>query len=281
MQFSFGMLTKPTTDPRRLIVFTDLDGTLLDHDSYSWAPATPALAKLRRLAVPVILTSSKTGAEIARLHAELELDAPYIVENGAGIIFPEQEQSPAAAAQNFSRTYPELLAFLHQLRHKHNFKFRGFGDFSVAEVAAETGLPLEKAALARERRFSEPLRWDDTPAALAAFTEILEANDLKLLRGGRFYHVLDHRAGKGNALHRLLDHYRRNTPGADWYSVALGDGPNDEDMLDAADLAVVIPSASSIGPKPHNPNVLHAGQRGPQGWNSAILQILDSYETKE
>src|SRR5690554_8055371 len=31
----------------RLIVFTDLDGTLLDHDSYGWRAAKPAMARLR------------------------------------------------------------------------------------------------------------------------------------------------------------------------------------------------------------------------------------------
>lgn len=29
-----------------LLVFTDLDGTLLDHESYDWSPARPALNRL-------------------------------------------------------------------------------------------------------------------------------------------------------------------------------------------------------------------------------------------
>jgi len=32
-----------TREPRRLIVFTDLDGTLLNHGDYSWEAARPAL----------------------------------------------------------------------------------------------------------------------------------------------------------------------------------------------------------------------------------------------
>lgn len=34
------------------LVFTDLDGTLLDHDTYSWEAARPALDRLKRQQVP-------------------------------------------------------------------------------------------------------------------------------------------------------------------------------------------------------------------------------------
>ena len=43
-----------------LLVFTDLDGTLLDHHSYSHAAALPGLERLRGLEVPVIPVTSKT-----------------------------------------------------------------------------------------------------------------------------------------------------------------------------------------------------------------------------
>ena len=39
------------------LVFTDMDGTLLDHDSYSFEPAVPMLQALDRAAVPVIPTT--------------------------------------------------------------------------------------------------------------------------------------------------------------------------------------------------------------------------------
>jgi ribonucleotide monophosphatase NagD (HAD superfamily) len=45
------------------LVFTDLDGTLLDHDTYDWTPARDALDRLTRAGIPVVFTSSKTAAE--------------------------------------------------------------------------------------------------------------------------------------------------------------------------------------------------------------------------
>ena len=46
------------------LVFTDLDGTLLDHRIYSFEDALPALDFCRKTHVPVILISSKTRAEM-------------------------------------------------------------------------------------------------------------------------------------------------------------------------------------------------------------------------
>ena len=84
----------------QLLVFSDLDGCLLDHFSYSYQAARPPLNKLS--AIPQIITASKTLAEIAELSAELELVSRFIVENGAGGIMP---------ANYFST--PDVGQFLH------------------------------------------------------------------------------------------------------------------------------------------------------------------------
>ena len=72
----------------RLLVFTDLDATLLD-DSYSWAPAAEAIERLKRGKHCLVLSSSKTLAEMHALALELDLNAPLIAENGATIAIPE------------------------------------------------------------------------------------------------------------------------------------------------------------------------------------------------
>ena len=46
----------------KLIVYTDLDGSLLDGTSYSYEAATPALTALREQGIPLVLVSSKTRA---------------------------------------------------------------------------------------------------------------------------------------------------------------------------------------------------------------------------
>ena len=69
-----------------LVIFSDLDGTLLDHATYEAGPALPVLARLRAMGVPLVLATSKTGAEVVEVRARLGLAGlPAIVENGAGL----------------------------------------------------------------------------------------------------------------------------------------------------------------------------------------------------
>ena len=71
------------------VVFTDLDGTLLDHSTYSFAEAQPALALLKSKNVPLIFCTSKTRSEVEYWRGLLGNNHPFIVENGGAAFVPE------------------------------------------------------------------------------------------------------------------------------------------------------------------------------------------------
>ena len=72
-----------------LMVFTDLDGTLIDHDTYEFTPATEALNTLKNMSAGIVLASSKTTPEISKLREKIGITQwPAIVENGAGVLPP-------------------------------------------------------------------------------------------------------------------------------------------------------------------------------------------------
>ena len=73
---------------KQTLIFSDLDGTLLDHYSYQSTAAQPTLKQLHDAKIPVILNTSKTLAELNIIRAELELETPFIIENGAAIYIP-------------------------------------------------------------------------------------------------------------------------------------------------------------------------------------------------
>lgn len=73
---------------KRQIIFTDLDGTLLDEVSYSCDQAQAALKLIAQSGTPLIFCSSKTHSEIERLRSRLHNAHPFITENGAGIFIP-------------------------------------------------------------------------------------------------------------------------------------------------------------------------------------------------
>jgi len=96
----------------RTLVFTDLDGTLLDHDTYSWAAAAPALEELQRREIPLIFCTSKTDAEVQALRRAMGNSHPFIVENGGAIVIPPGFFRPVPPFRRNSRALTLVLGRL-------------------------------------------------------------------------------------------------------------------------------------------------------------------------
>ncbi|MDJ0976052.1 MAG: HAD-IIB family hydrolase [Planctomycetota bacterium] len=263
------------------IVFTDLDGSLLDEADYSFEAARPALAALRERGIPLVLITSKTHAEVALLAGEIGTSVPYVVENGGAIYIPpgnpEIEGGGALADGTrriaLGRPQSELRAFLVAARER--WPLRGFGDMDAAEVAALCDFSVEAAVLAKEREFSEPFRIDD-PAGLEGLAAAARAEGLDVTRGGRFHHLIAAGQSKAVALRVLVEAYARSRDAL--RSIAVGDSPNDRAMLEAADVAVVIPRPDGthleLGSGAHD--VIVAPHPGAAGWNAALIRLLES-----
>lgn len=73
----------------RIIIFTDLDGTLLHPNIYSFAKARPALNLIKEEGIPLVLCSSKTRAEMEVYRERLGNNHPFVSENGGGIFIPK------------------------------------------------------------------------------------------------------------------------------------------------------------------------------------------------
>lgn len=269
--------------PVAAIVFTDLDGTLLDHHDYSFEAAMPALRALREQGIPLILTTSKTLAEVKAINQALENPQPAIVENGCALCFPlkrdypfdisQHEQMEGYAVLRFPPRYSQIRQFIAQQRARHRWRLRGFDDMSVAEVAETTGLGERQAGHAKKRLCSEPFEWLDDQDGLRQFIAAAEKAGLHVTRGGRFWHLMG-QSSKAQALDTVrtlffADHAETPTV------IALGDSENDRGMLQSADIAVVIKRHDGTHLDCHGiKQTLLTQQQGPAGWNTAVLQIL-------
>jgi len=266
------------------LIFTDLDGTLLDHDKYSWKEAEPALALCRRTPVPVILVSSKTRAEMDVLRVQLGLSSPFISENGGGIFFPVEGVStpPAVAIRDkgswkwsLGPSYEYVVEALDAIRKELGWKIRGFSEMSRHEISQLTGLDPENCRLAAMREFDEPFVVAEPEIV---DTETLEAAakgwGLRVTKGGRFHH-LQGKNDKGEAVKKLIAWYQDQQPSSSFITVALGDSPNDFTMLQRVDHPVLVRSGRPYPELVHKiPDLRITRETGPRGWNEAVLEIL-------
>ncbi len=258
--------------PRFVTVFTDLDGTLLDHDSYSCEAAAAALDLLRARAIPLVFCSSKTAAEILPLRAELGFEhCPAIVENGAGVL-----------AANATRPTPaprhaELMQIVDRLPGSLRQSFSGFSSWSGAELEARTGLAGDAARLAQQRDYSEPGLWLGDPAGRLEFIAALEQEGVRAQQGGRFL-TLGFACSKAVRMSEIIAEYRAQRADP-VFSIALGDAPNDIEMLEGADLGIIVPNPAHGGMPPlageSEGRIIRASLPGPAGWNDSLLDFFD------
>ncbi len=255
-----------------MIVFTDLDGTLLDHETYHFDAARQALAELAAHGVPLILASSKTAAEIRELRNRLDLDTPSIVENGGGIDWPASEPG-GNGADDYAAIRARLAALPADLRKL----FRGFGDMDSAEISALTGLGIKAAARAAARQFSEPGLFRGSGTERQAFLQHLRRAGLHAVQGGRFL-TISHGTTKAQRMVEVRDALQKRLGRTLSPVVALGDAENDRAMLEASDIAVIIanPAHEPLAPlvdEQHKP-VVRTDLPGPRGWNRSVLELL-------
>ena len=266
------------------IIFTDLDGTLLDHDTYSFEPAKPVIEHLLSKNVPIIPVTSKTKAELLSLRERIGLNGPFVIENGAAIYTPKgyfqfNDDSLVDAGDYWCKRFaPDRSALIEILDNAPDTvrqNMRCFHDLSVEELSEITGLSLEQASLAAQREFSEPIEWLGEEGDLAELSDYARQHGYDLVKGGRFYH-LTNGYDKGQALYWLKQQFMRENPKQSQFAIALGDSPNDFDMLEAADQAILIKNykAVSLDLNPDLP-LIRSTVAGPEGWASALTSFLN------
>ncbi len=246
---------------KHVIISSDMDGTLLGHDSYDCEVAKPLIARLNEADIPVILNTSKTADEVQQWQSQLGLSLPAIIENGSALLEGENYTHIYGASMSDIEAFlaedpPPAINFL-----------------TCTEIVAEqlTNLKGDALRAARLRDFSVPLSFTDETDA-NAFSSRAQARGLQCVRGGRFY-SLQGRCNKGTTLKHLITRYQEK-----WQSeitlISLGDNQNDRSMLEAADIPIIVKSAGKHAIRIDHPAAIYTGDEAPQGWVDGVTQAL-------
>ena len=256
---------RPAGSERQLaptkILFTDLDGTLLDHHTYQPEAAGEALLDLLAAGVSVFFCSAKTLAEQEALADQLEVDVGFIGENG-GIVKQARAEEPHLLGVDFD----SLKATLSRIRTELNIEVNGYWDLSPVEVAAVTGLDLVAAGLARERECTETLV-DLEDEDVEPLASALARHGLRLSRGARFWTVQGEH-DKGGAIRHVLG----SRPA--FKSFGVGDSHNDLELLRAVDEPMLVRGHDGAWAPLEVTGLTRLDGVGPEGWVLAAESVL-------
>ena len=273
----------------QLIIFTDLDGTLLNSETYDYGVTVPIIQQLKALKIPVIPVTSKTRAEVFTLRQDVGLSDPFVTENGSGIFVevnhnpfkePPGEQEDGYYVVDLGCPYVQARAGLRVIANELHHSLLGFGDMTIARLQKYTGLSAKDAQEAKAREFSEPFI---TPKAVTSeqIVAAVEAVGFKVVVGDRFSHLIGPEAGKGNAVKRLVALYQGVLPpGETIVTIGLGNSPNDLDMLDHVDHPIVLPGIKGPHPQLGERGWTIAPSPAPQGWVEAVTAIAQQFDVE-
>ncbi len=258
------------------VIFTDLDGTLLDHETYSFEDASESLELIRKHNIPLILCSSKTKEEIIYLRKKLNLKHPFIVENGGAVYIPKNyfdfkyhydREDPDYNIIEFGTYIDALEKTLKRIKNR-GIKIISFIDMTPEEISKDTGLGIEESVRAGKREYDIPFKILDNDNE-KTIKEIIKKEKLNYTKGGRYSHIMGDN-NKGKAVRKLMELFRKKNNNIK--SIALGDSQNDFPMLDASDVGILVKRPDGS----YSSDTYRKAQGvGPTGWNKAILELLE------
>lgn len=259
------------------LIFTDLDGTLLNHDDYSFAPALHSLQLIKEKHIPLIFTTSKTKAEVLLLQQKIGIIEPFITENGAALFIPKGyqglslehlEEYDGYKVVIFGKRYNEVLSFYNQ--YKNEFSMKGFSDMSIDEIVALTHLEHNDAILAKQRGFTEPFILNDC-SDISKLEELADEYGLKITRGGRFFHLIAKQQDKGVAVKKAIQLFQELFQ-EEIESFGFGDSKNDIAMFENVTCPIAIQNHCGKYVSTNINHIKKSSYQGSAGFNEMVLK---------
>lgn len=273
---------KPRPTAARYVVFTDLDGTLLDHHTYSFAAALPGLQLLRQHNIPLVFCSAKTRAEQMVYRDALKIRDPFIVENG-GAVYAEQgyfkQPHPFTRSTNgfdvleFARPCSDVRQILSMVREELQLPLKGYGNMTLKEVVELTALDKQSAALASQREYEETVVTQLSDADRERFRAALARHGVMMTSGARFISISTAN-DKGRATLALTEMFRREW--GEVVTVGIGDSWNDAPLLSVTDLALQVQQPEGTWTPLAVKGVQRINGVGPKGWTLAMRQLVET-----
>lgn len=272
----------------QIVFITDLDGTLLGHETFAFASIRQEIHDLMDAGIRIVPNSSKTRAEIEVFCDKLGTRLPFICENGAALVnadllYPEPacaataDARPLLATPVLGKTVDQLMSdWIISIAPSLRDQCLLVDAMTPEAQQALLGLSGDDLERALKRDHSVLFAFNGNRQQFTLLCAQAATAGLRVHRGGRVCCLSAHHDKSSfNAVIRRLC----GTPDERVTIIGFGDSDNDIALLCAADVACVVPRMRMPALSLPNPpaTVITVPKPAPDGWlmaaNRALLAI--------
>ena len=256
----------------KILIFTDLDGSLLHRDTFKFDEIKDYLKILLSQGIFIIPNTSKTEKEILEFNNELGSDLPYISENGAAINGLNLLNSNLPKELILSREKDNLIKiFENSIPVNLQNKCKWLSEMDKNKQSLIFGLGDEKLKMALDRKYTIPFLFEGNKSEKNELFRILKSEGLAAQEGGRVINLTD-KVNKAKALNVFVRFFKKNNKNVK--TIAVGDNYNDLDMLKTSDFpCLVFNDKFTLDEIPIN-NITITNKPSPEGWADVIKKAL-------
>ena len=258
---------------KKILIFTDLDGSLLDKETFKFDIIKDYFKELVGNGIIIIPNSSKTEAELLDFNEQNNLDLSFIAENGSSIHRLNKIHQNLPDKIIISRTIDEIRNI-----YEENISL-DFGNkiTHILELDREKqqkilGLPLDKIKLAIKRDHSIPIKFNGTKIEKNEFIKIMKNSGLTIQTGGRIMNVCDN-VNKSKAMSRALQLIRKQLDD-EIITIGVGDNENDIEMIKQTDYPCLVKNDNFDSSLINIDNLIKSDEPSPKGWSDVIKTAL-------
>ena len=256
-----------------IVIFTDLDGSLLHRDTFQFDSIKDYIKSLVNQGVIIIPNSSKTEKEIEKFNEELGIMLPFISENGSAIHglnlinqnFPNKiilSREKDELLKIFNSKVPEKIKNKCLLISKMNRK-------KQEEIFGQKGDKLKDVL---SRNYTFPLLFNGEKKEKNKLLKILNKNLLTLQEGGRVSNLCDN-VNKVRSMNKVVKILKKTEDKIK--TIAVGDNYNDLDMLKNSDVPCLVFNDQFKLDQINIDNLEFSNKPSPEGWADVIKKALD------
>ena len=258
---------------KQIVIFTDLDGTLLDKNTFKFDKIEKYFRELILKNIIIIPNSSKTEAELLDFNKQYNLNLSFIAENGSSIHRLNLIHKNLPEKILLSKPTDEIYKIYKQnITPYLNKKITFILNLKSKEQEEIFSLPLNKITLAIKRNHSLPIIFNGNETEKNEFNKIMNDSGLTIQTGGRIMNICDN-VNKSKAISKTIELI--NTKMNDQIvTIGVGDNQNDIEMLRHTDFACLVKNDKFDSSLINIENLIKSSEPSPQGWADVIKMAL-------